>query len=189
METAYEINLEQILTAREKRSENQKKLLEKYKKNLVCFTVNIPGAKKRTSISLKVFDAGCQSIIGMLQEKNIKISHKESKDLITGPEAYVVVDENERTLKEHLIEIEDKHPLGRLFDFDVIRLNGTPVSRQDMGESPRKCLLCGLDAHVCSRNKTHSLYDLTIKIDEIVNSYLIKQNIKVSQRVLCVEKH
>ena len=41
-----EPTLLEILDAREKRVQHQKELLEKYKKPLLCFTMNIPGPVK-----------------------------------------------------------------------------------------------------------------------------------------------
>lgn len=176
-QTPCEVDLEQMLSAREKRAKRQRTLLERYQNNLICFTVNMPGPRKRTPASRKIFDAGWQSIIGMLNEKNARILHKASQDLVTGPEGYVVVILNDRILKKYLIEIESRHPLGRLFDLDVIRLDGTPVSRTQLGEPARKCLLCDGVAHVCSRNRRHCVPDLTRKINETVRTYLNRDDL------------
>jgi holo-ACP synthase len=168
---AYEITLEQMLKARDERAEKQKHLIKEYKKTLISFTVNIPGANKRTPVSGKIFREGYQSLIKRLLEKDIQILYRETRDLVTGPEAYVVVDEDAGNLKIYLIEMESQHPLGRLFDFDVIGLEGYPISRKDVGHPPRKCLLCEQDAHACSRSRSHSAHELITRIHAMAHSY------------------
>ena len=67
--------------------------------------------------------------------------------------------------------LEETHPLGRLFDIDVIRPDGEPMPREAVGSGPRKCLLCDRDARFCMRNHTHSYQELLSKIDELLGFY------------------
>ncbi|MEG0379594.1 MAG: triphosphoribosyl-dephospho-CoA synthase CitG, partial [Eubacterium sp.] len=56
--------------------------------------------------------------------------------------------------------LEESTPLGRLFDIDVQRSDGSKVSRKIIGLPKRKCLLCHKNAFECSRSRAHSVKDL-----------------------------
>ena len=94
------------------------------------------------------------------------------RDLPTGYEAYLVTPLSNEEAKRETCRIEDTHPLGRLFDLDVIDADGVPVSRELIGKAPRKCLVCDSDARYCMRNRTHSLDELSARIDEMIESYV-----------------
>ena len=48
-----------------------------------------------------------------------------------------------RQIKELCAAIEDRDPLGRLFDLDVLDPEQGGWSREDLGLSLRRCLVCG----------------------------------------------
>ena len=48
----------------------------------------------------------------------------------------------------------------------------SPLSREELGLEPRKCLLCDRPARECMRTKTHSTVELLEKYKEIVDLYL-----------------
>lgn len=171
MMVSSEITLEQLLEAREQRAGKQKKLIEKYGLPLVSFTINIPGASKKTLVSDKIFHEGCKVLVKKLEENGCTSAYSESNEPETGYEAYFVVNTDKRTLKALMLQIENQHPLGRLFDLDVIGLDGYAISREDLGYSKRKCLLCEQDAHICVRSRKHSTEELVQKIQSIVDSY------------------
>jgi holo-ACP synthase CitX len=54
------------------------------------------------------------------------------------------------------VRIENKHPLGRLADIDVLSNTGEPVARADLGLPPRACFLCGEPAVLCRPINRHS---------------------------------
>lgn len=82
-----------------------------------------------------------------------------------------LVEKDAFIVKHQLIEIETRHPLGRLVDLDLY-VGGQMVSRSDVNISKRKCLLCDNDAAVCSRNKNHEASALLKVIDEKILNYL-----------------
>ena len=172
MRGTKEIALEQLLEAREYRAAHQKELIEKYKLPLVSFTVNIPGPVKKTYESNIIFQEGCNALVKILKKAGSNLESFETNMPITGYEAYFVVKIDERTLKAYMLEIENEHPLGRLFDLDVIGSDGVPISREDFGHSKRKCLLCDEDAHSCCRSRRHPIDALTQKIQSMVDSYI-----------------
>ena len=56
-----------------------------------------------------------------------------------------------------MIELEDHHPLGRLWDLDVLAPEQGQLSRQDLGFPARQCLVCDEPAHACARSRRHPL--------------------------------
>lgn len=150
-----EVSLQDILAARENRVAQQKALLEKYQKPLICFTMNIPGPTKLDRDIAIGFAVGNWLLQRSLRGQYVlyRKVHRSS----TGCEAFYVVDMPPKELKQLTMDIEDIDPIGRLFDMDVLTTDFEKLSREDMGAPRRKCLLCDNDAAVCARSRAHGL--------------------------------
>ncbi len=156
-----EVNLTEILEAREQRVKRQQALLSKYKKPLLCFTMNIPGPEK-CSRDVKIgFFVGNRLLSDGL--KRHKVLHRETHTLPTGCEAFYVVDMPAAELKQIAMDIEQTDPIGRLFDMDVLDTAGKKLDRKQLGHPGRKCLLCEKDAVICARSRSHALAELQDK--------------------------
>ena len=165
-----EITLDHLLASREERASFQKELLKSYPgKTLVCLTVIMPGKVKRNLQSLVVAQAAVTAMVSAFEGSTLSL---RLRDLPTGYEAYIVTPLSNEEAKRETCRIEDTHPLGRLFDLDVIDADGVPVSRELIGKAPRKCLVCDSDARYCMRNRTHSLDELSARIEEMIESYV-----------------
>jgi len=167
-----EATLAQLLDAREKRAAKQKMLIGKYGLPLISFTVNMPGARKKTPLSGEIFREGSLALLQELERNGRLPLHGESAAPDTGYEGYFVVDAREEALKAMMLQIEEKHPLGRLLDLDVIALDGKPLSRDALGYPRRTCLLCDEDARLCARSGRHSLGELLRAIERMVKARL-----------------
>lgn len=165
-----DVSLLEMLNARELRCQLQQHLLHKYKKPLICLTLNIPGPVKVLSGVPEAYETGCRRIEESLNKNLVPVEHLETVKEKTGYEAFYSVDASPEFIKEHMIALEDRDDLGRLFDIDVLRLDGTKVSREELGLDARKCLLCDHPAHACSRSRTHSVEELVARITEILTS-------------------
>ena len=152
-----EISLQQILDARETRVSRQKQLLDQYGKPLLCFTMNIPGPVKYDRDVAIGFFIGNRLLCNALP-KNKVLYAKQYREP-TGAESYYIVDMPPEDLKKIAMDLEDTDPIGRLFDMDVLRPDGSKLSR----EQPRKCLICDQDAAICGRNRAHGLEALQDK--------------------------
>jgi len=158
------VTLEQILASRDNRMALQKDLLSQNPgRSLLCFTVVMPGNEKRNTASLIIAQAGLSEIRRVFGDDFAAV-----RDLETGFEAYLLTELNGVDAKLKAMEIEKSHPLGRLFDIDIIDSNGLQVQR---GE-PRKCLLCDNEARFCMRNHTHTLDETLARINEMVQDYV-----------------
>ena len=166
-----EITLDQLLTSRENRCLRQQELIAEYPEaTLVCLTVIMPGNVKRNFFSLIVAGAALQTLIASFEGT---IKHISTRDLTTGFEAYVVTSKSQLEAKRITCQVEDSHPLGRLFDIDVLDSNGVPMQRTMVGHAPRRCLICDNESRYCMRNHTHTQEELQAKISEMVEAYVL----------------
>ncbi len=168
---SVQVTLEQILGAREERVKRQNALINIYGHPLISFTINLPGPFKNTPLSRKIFLEGQNEVIRCLKENGSEPIYKEARDLITGQEAFFVVSEESCTLKKSMILLEDRHPLGRLWDFDVIGPDKCAATREMLGSPKRKCLICSNEAHACARSRAHTPQELTEKIKKMTEEY------------------
>lgn len=163
-----EISLEQLLQSRDARQEKQAMLLRANPAcTLVCLTVVVPGAVKRTDDSLVVAQAALEAL-----QKAFGTQAVSTADLPTGFEAYLLTPLAPVKAKEIAVGVEDTHPLGRLFDVDVLSADGIPLSRADIGQPARKCLLCDREARFCMRNHSHTTGELLQEIHRLVETYV-----------------
>jgi len=152
-----EATLTEILDAREARVAHQRQLLETHQKTLICFTMNIPGpVKLDRDISIGFF-VGCRLLRNSLGDK---LLFAEELRKTTGCEGYFVVDIPAKEAKRMTVEIEDADSVGRLFDMDVLDIDGRKLSRESLGYPRRKCLLCEKDAAICAGRRAHPLVEL-----------------------------
>lgn len=159
-----EATMQEILDAREWRANSQKELLKQYQKPLLCFTMNIPGPEKWNRDIAAGFTVGNL----LLRESLRGIVHYESKSDIAGCTAFYVVDLPAKQLKRIALEIENTDAIGRLFDMDVLDVDGSKISREELGFRPRRCLICREDARVCARSRAHGLEALREKCAELL---------------------
>lgn len=163
-----QVELPQMLAARERRALLQRDLLDKYKKPLISFTLNIPGPVKVLLLVPEAFLRGISMIEDEMEKQGFSPLHHELIKDSTGLEAFWAVDGDLKAIKAAMVSIEDSGRLGRLFDIDVIGPDGTKASREELGLLPRTCLLCGEPAHACARSRKHSVRELTETINLIL---------------------
>lgn len=164
------VTLDQLLASRENRWAKQQALLQENPlTTLVCLTVIMPGSVKRNSQSLIVARAAVEAVRTAFGERLLQM---EELDLETGYEAYLLVSLSIPEAKAIACDVEEQHPLGRLFDVDVIQKDGAPASRKTIGRVPRRCLLCDRDARYCMRNHSHTQEEIHKRIDQLVADYV-----------------
>jgi len=163
-----------ILEAREQRAARQAALLQQYQKPLICFTMNIAGPVKTGVYIQKGFEMGKDRIWAQLAGAGAAVVWFEETISAAGYSAFYAVDREAVTLKRLMTEIEDASPLGRLFDMDVVTPDGRKVERQSLGYPRRKCLICGQDAVLCSRSRTHSAEQLQAETQRILREAVIE---------------
>ena len=171
------ITLHELLASRDARHAMQLRLLAEHSgKTLVCMTVVMPGSVKRNVESLVVAHAAVEAMRLAFRPKEGCLIER---DLATGYEAYLLTDQSLLDAKRAAVAIEDTHPLGRLFDIDVIDAGGMPVERGSVGGAPRRCLVCDREARYCMRMRWHTQEEMWAKIETMVGQYA--RNVKNRQ--------
>lgn len=78
--------LYEILDSRENRSSMQKNIIDKYKKSLISFTLNIPGIYKDSPEYRRIHDLGMERVSHEIERSGNKIEYLKSYHKKTGPE-------------------------------------------------------------------------------------------------------
>lgn len=185
------ITLDELLVSRDARHAMQQKLMAEHSgKTLVCLTVVMPGSVKRNQQSLIVARAAVEAMRkaynisdDLLPETELLTNELKAeageclveRDLNTGYEAYLITPLPLLEAKRVAVDIEDTHPLGRLFDIDVIDAQGIPVSRDRVGGQPRRCLVCDHEARYCMRMRWHTQEEIWARIKQMTDDYALQQ--------------
>lgn len=164
MTNARPVTVADMLDARDRRAERQKRFLET-SPVLICLTMNIPGSIKASTEILAAFREGVRRVQSAVGARPILY------EAFTGPEAYVPLNADAEAVKREMCRIEDEEPLGRLFDLDVLTGNGEKHGRSALGFSPRSCLLCGKPAFACARSRAHSVSELSGEVSRRIDEW------------------
>lgn len=161
----------EILKGREERAFEIRKLNKEYDGIIICLTLNIPGPNKLDEPYYYAFSEASKELEASLNTKVLK-----KRAPLSGYEAYFVCDRDIKDIKKIALNLEETHPLGRLFDIDIFYKDLNKISREDLGVPKRKCFLCGEDAVLCSRSRSHSLEELISNIREKIIHYKESKN-------------
>ena len=165
-----QINLEQMLAARDRRAEIQNKLLANAEPGacLVCLTLNIAGDVKRTPMTRMLFDRG----LSEFGKPGLDVQEYIETDEPTGTEAFWLLDEDAEDVKRRLESIEEDKTIAasRLFDFDVLTYDGFGPQKLSRTKS-RKCLICDKPAAECSRSRAHGLDAVKAETDRLLKEF------------------
>ncbi|MBE5776776.1 MAG: citrate lyase holo-[acyl-carrier protein] synthase [Clostridiales bacterium] len=162
------VSVSMVLAARDERADRQQTWLQKYKRPLISFTMNIPGSEKSNALIQRAFQIGLMRVENTLFAHCIPVLERMQKHAVTGPEALWAVNADAGELKKYMCTLEEADPLGRLLDLDVIDGNGVHLSRG----RERNCILCGGPVRICGRSRAHSAEDLFARVTQILTRAL-----------------
>lgn len=164
-----EVSLAEVLCFRENKASVQFKMLEECSDGIVVsLGMNIPGPIKCTPLIEEAFYAGIQELEEVIERPGREILKKTVLKERAGCAAvYLVKEADGMQMKQEMILLEKSHMMGRIWDIDVIGKEGV-ISRKSVGAQGRKCFLCGLDAKVCGRNRSHGIGELQTRTAEII---------------------
>ncbi len=158
------VTVQDMLRARDERAARQADFLRRHGRPLISFTMNIAGEIKVDDQIRRAFHEGEKWINAHLSRQAVKVLAYEQTMAFTGCEALWAMEAEASWLKVQMTAIEESCPLGRLFDIDVIDVDGTHLSR----ETERSCLICGGPVRACARSRKHSAEALYAKAQEII---------------------
>lgn len=174
-----EVTLMEVLEAREVRAGRQRELLERYARPVISFTLNIAGPVKNGPVIRRAFREGLLRLEDALAARGLRPLHQEEVDRPTGCEALWAVDGPARTVKELCAGIEDRDPLGRLFDLDVLDPEGGKWDREALGLPPRPCLVCGKAGKGCASRRLHPAEEIQGKTQAILRDFFAEKDRKL----------
>ena len=177
-----EVCLQDILDAREARVRLQQQFLETYRCPLVCFTMNIAGPVKTSPLIQRGFQYGMDALAEQIPLDSVQKQLVQSS--ATGDTAIYAVKMDAKKLKAICTAIEESSPLGRLFDMDVIDVDGAKLERQ----TQRGCIVCGTPGRGCASKRLHSVDQLQKTTNRILTEHFAKVDAQriASKAVQCL---
>lgn len=165
------VTVDEMLHAKEQRAARQRHALSCYRLPVVSVTLVTPGAVKNTAAWQRLMVCAQAEIAATCRSQAWTCVWEKRYDERTGPVWMAALRAPAKALKRAMCELEEHHPLGRLWDIDVLDRDGTSLSRSALGLPTRKCLICHEDAHSCARSRRHAL---SLLLKEI--AHRIEQN-------------
>lgn len=183
-------SVEQMAARREKRVKQQREMLARGGENrcVVCIGMNIAGPNKRSGLIDAAFleavncFLGEAELYGAVEANGLELRFINEN---TGIEALIALDGDTKEMKRLCVGIEEKLPLGRLFDIDVIAKNGEKLGRSE----PRKCLICAENASVCARSRAHSVEELQKAVQRMLSYHIKRKMALLAGNALHSEVH
>lgn len=172
----HAVTLMEMLGAREARAMRQQQLLEEYQLPVISLCLNIAGPVKNSPVLRRAFREGLEWLECALLAGRLDIVHREEVDEPTGCEALWVVRGDGRAVKELCVELEDRDALGRLFDLDVLDPVSGKWDRTQLGQPPRKCLVCGKEGKGCASRRLHTVEELQSATQAILEDYFARKD-------------
>ena len=169
-----EVELKDMLDARERRVLRREDALAHYRQPTISFSVVMPGPIKQCSLTEVIAKEAEKALRDKLDQIGWDYSVLRARSDNTGPESLYAVACGARDLKRAMVELEEDHALGRLWDLDVHGADGKGLSRRDLELPPRRCLICNDAAHACSRSRRHALDEIRAVMEKTVRSFLKK---------------
>ena len=164
-----EVTLQEMLAARDRRAEAQRRLLAEQASAVISFTMNIPGPVKNSPTIRRAFDEGLRLLVRSLDAAGITRTSAEILHAVTGNEFLCAAGTSAEAVKAICTRIEEESPLGRLFDMDVIAPDGSKLARKE----ERRCLVCGAAGRGCASRRLHSLAELQGAVRKLLTEGLL----------------
>lgn len=152
-----------MLRCRERRAEKQTELIARHGLPVACFTMNIPGATKRTPLIELAFREGVKRFERLLPPAVGRVFASS----FTGCEAYFVFDMKAKRVKAAALAAEEEGEVSRLYDIDVIDVTGEKLSRG----IERRCIVCGGPVAACARSRAHGMEALAARTNELLSAF------------------
>ncbi|WP_259565895.1 citrate lyase holo-[acyl-carrier protein] synthase [Enterobacter sichuanensis] len=169
------VSLEQVLTSKEQRARRQQAWLFQSDHTVVSVTLVWPGAVKDTGLARRVMAVANEALGELFRTHQWAVCRQQTLQPVTGPEALWSVAAPAWMIKHVTAHLEDNHPLGRLWDIDVLCPKTGLLKRSAIQQPMRRCFICHEPAHVCSRMRRHTLPELMRVIEALTDDYFACQ--------------
>lgn len=168
------VSIDALLAAKEQRAARQADWLAHYQQPVISLTLVTPGAVKDSIRYRNMMGVALQACDQLLWKHRWQALDRQVLWLPTGPEALWCVAHPASEIKAMCSTLEQSHPLGRLWDIDVICPQNGQVGRQSLGESQRRCLLCDEPAHACARSRRHDTDLVVARVEQMIDGWFAR---------------
>lgn len=168
------ITLEALLEAKDNRARRQHDWLVRHRQPVLSLTLVTPGPVKDSIRYRNCMAVALQACDQLLWQRHWPVLERQVLWLPTGAEAMWSVAHAASELKAATVELEQTHPLGRLWDADVICPESGPVGRSSLDMAGRRCLVCNEPAHACSRSRRHPLDEVTQRVERLIDGWFAR---------------
>lgn len=165
------VSLEEMLTAKERRADRQADWLARYQQPVISLSLVTPGAIKDTLRYRNLMGVAIRECDQLLWENRWPVRDRKVLWLPTGPEALWCVAHPAQAIKTRCVALEQTHPLGRLWDVDVIC---PQIGRIGRLSPARCCLLCDKPAHACSRSRHHPVEQVVARMEQMIDDWFAR---------------
>lgn len=167
------VTMEQILHHREKRVWMRERLWPDGAACAVGFGMNLPGSCKRYPLADRGFETGVKELRRIFAAEELLRAEVWCDE--SGMEALFFLRAEARTIKQRTVTLEEKHPLGRLWDIDVFSRTGA-VGRKEFNLPGRRCILCGEAVNFCRYSGKHTAKEAALHCAEMLESYFREED-------------
>ncbi|MEY8709778.1 citrate lyase holo-[acyl-carrier protein] synthase [Mangrovibacter phragmitis] len=168
------VSLDALLSARDNRAERQTGWLTHYRRTVISLTLVTPGVVKDSIRYRNTMGVALQACDQLLWQQRWRVLDRQVLWLPTGPEAMWCVNHDASEVKALSTLLEQTHPLGRLWDIDVICPQQGAIGRKALGREMRRCLLCDEPAHACSRSRQHSPEQVIACVEAMIDDWFAR---------------
>lgn len=168
------VSLDALLAAKDSHAARQADWLTHYQQPVISLTLVTPGAVKDSIRYRNSMGVALQACDQLLWQQRWRVLDRQVLWLPTGPEALWCVEHSATEIKAHCAMLEQTHPLGRLWDLDVICPTLGPVGRKSLGNDMRRCLLCDEPAHACARSRRHPQDQVVSRVEKLIDDWFTR---------------
>lgn len=152
-----------LLDARDARQVKLGECIEDWYETVLMLSVNIPGPDKKPAGAKAVFELGCVLVAKSFDVKGLQTAEDDA-----GYFAFFMTKDDAVSAKRKAVEIEESSPQARLLDIDIYS-GGVQTDRKSLGLPPRKCLVCGLPAAECMRERRHDADTVIAETEKLLS--------------------
>ncbi len=168
------VSLDALLAAKERRAAQQADWLTHYQQPVISLTLVTPGAVKDTLRYRNTMGVALQACDQLMWQNRWRVLDRQVLWLPTGAHAMWCVDHPAVEIKAQCIELEQTHPLGRLWDFDVFCPNEGQIGRHSLDLHTRRCLICDEPAHGCARSRRHPIEEVVARVENLIDGWFAR---------------
>ncbi len=172
--TSDGVSLEAVLAAKEQRAHRQHTWLTRHHRPLISLTLVTPGAVKDSIRYRNAMGVALTACDQLLWQRQWPVLERQVLWLDTGAEALWCVDHCAPEVKASCVELEQTHPLGRLWDFDVLDPLQGQIGRHSLDRPGRLCLLCDEPAHACARSRRHPVEQVVTRVEALIDGWFAR---------------